>query len=427
WVAARAMALAASARRGPVHVNVPLHEPLVPAVVEPAPDLAYPHAEPRMPAGPGARQVEALAQVLSRARRGLIVSGPHDGGPPFAAAVRGLANRLGWPVLADGCSPLRSAVPEAGLWTYDSLLRAPAFAASHLPDVVVRFGATPTSKALGDLIASPAIERSVLVDPEGAWNDPAQRSTDVVAADEEAFCRALTEALPSAGGPRPWLEDWLSAEKRAAAAIGRALATTDELFEGRVFTELAGLLPAGATLYVGNSMPVRDLDSFFPAGTGVRVLANRGANGIDGLLSSGLGAAAVAAGPVVIVLGDLSLLHDIGGLAAVQAAGLRATVVLLNNDGGGIFSFLAQARLPEEGFERLFGTPHGLDFSIAARLFGLAHARVADWAGFREEVRRSLNGSGASMIEVRTDRRTNVTQHQAVWAHVAATSMEESS
>ena len=196
------------------------------------------------------------------------------------------------------------------------------------------------------------------------------------------------------------------------------LGADEEPFEGRVFAELAEILPDGATLYAGNSMPVRDLDTFFPSGArAIRFLSNRGANGIDGVVSSALGAAAGSDGPLVLVIGDLSFYHDLNGLLAAKRHGLRATIVLLNNDGGGIFSFLLQAAYPDV-FEELFGTPIGLDFADAARLYGASFARPEGWGAFREAVAAGLAGDGLSIVEVVTDRARNVAQHRAVWAAV---------
>ena len=186
-----------------------------------------------------------------------------------------------------------------------------------------------------------------------------------------------------------------------------------------MLAELAGLLPPGATLFAGNSMPVRDLDAFFPGGSRpVRFLANRGASGIDGVVSSALGASAVRPGPLVLVIGDLSFYHDMNGLLAARRFGLLATVVLLNNDGGGIFSLLPQAEDPEH-FEELFGTPHGLDFRYAAEMYGLVYHRVDCRDDFRAAVRESMASEGVTVLEDRTDRRANARLHRELWQGAA--------
>jgi len=203
-------------------------------------------------------------------------------------------------------------------------------------------------------------------------------------------------------------------------ALSDRLRAGAELFEGKMFAELAELLPDGALVYVGNSMPVRDLEVFWPAGpVGVRFLCNHGANGIDGMLSSGRGAAAVAPGPVVVVTGDLGFYHDMNGLLAAKRYGLDALIIVLNNDGGGIFSFLPQAACGPE-FEEFFATPHGLDFRHAAALYEGHFTRVGSWAEFRSAVRTGVDASGLRIIEVPTvDRQRNVELHRAMWSAVS--------
>jgi 2-succinyl-5-enolpyruvyl-6-hydroxy-3-cyclohexene-1-carboxylate synthase len=217
-----------------------------------------------------------------------------------------------------------------------------------------------------------------------------------------------------------WAAAWQAADRNTRAAIAARLDTLDELFEGKVFAELAALLPEGAILYAGNSMPIRDLDTFFPGGErAIRLLGNRGANGIDGVVSSALGASAAGAGPTVLVIGDISFYHDSNGLLASKLHNLNATIVLLNNDGGGIFSFLPQAADPEH-FEALFGTPHGLDFEPLAQVYGARYTRVASWPSFRAALRDGLAGGGLHIVEVPTDRDRNVVLHRELWPLVAA-------
>jgi 2-succinyl-5-enolpyruvyl-6-hydroxy-3-cyclohexene-1-carboxylate synthase len=285
----------------------------------------------------------------------------------------------------------------------------------------------------------------IVVDAGGEWNDPARLAAEFVHADPVLLCRAVLGALgapgavPSAPGTHEWLALWRRLGARARDAIRIRLDALAEPFEGKVFAELSELLPDGAVLYVGNSMPVRDLDTFFP-GTprAVRFLGNRGASGIDGLVSSalgvaaGLGAATLGAAttggrvpggatrsPVVLVIGDLAFYHDLNGLLAAKLYGLNATIVLINNDGGGIFSFLPQAGYPDY-FEALFGTPHGLDFRHAAGLYGASHALVESWEDFRARVREGISSEGLSIVEVRTARDRNVLLHREVWQAVEA-------
>jgi len=221
-----------------------------------------------------------------------------------------------------------------------------------------------------------------------------------------------------------WLDRWRDVNAAAGSALERHMCALDEAFEGRALSDVVASLPQTATMFVSSSMPVRDLDAF---GAGdarsIRVLSNRGANGIDGVVSSAMGAAAAnretGAGPLVLVIGDLALYHDMNGLLAAKLHELDATIVVINNDGGGIFSFLPQAA-HDEHFEKLFGTPHGLDFSPVAELYGAAYQRADDSASLRQAVTEAVSGRGLHIIEIRTDRARNVELHRDAWAAVAA-------
>ncbi len=429
-VACRAAATALRGPAGPVHINCPYREPLIPLPgPEPAtleqrpgdrPYVAVAHA----PRAPDAGLVAALAAELRVARRGLIVCGPQND-PALADALVRLAEALGYPILADPLSGLRRGPHDRALVLdcYDASLRDGDLVERFAPELVLRFGAMPTSKPLLLYLQRHGDCRQILVDGDGGWNEPTLLASDVVHAEPRLLCTALTAELPEPPpdvGTAAWAASWSAADRAAREAIAARLATLDELFEGKVFAELAALLPDGALLYAGNSMPVRDLDTFFAAGDrAVRVLANRGANGIDGVVSSALGAGAAGIGPLVLVIGDLSFYHDSNGLLAAAQHHLNATIILLNNDGGGIFSFLPQAA-DAEHFETLFGTPHGLDFQPLAQMYGARYTRVAAWGEFRSAVRAGIAEGGLHIVEVPTARDRNVTLHREIWRVVSA-------
>jgi 2-succinyl-5-enolpyruvyl-6-hydroxy-3-cyclohexene-1-carboxylate synthase len=246
----------------------------------------------------------------------------------------------------------------------------------------------------------------------------------VIPADPAAALSTMAACVRDEGA-RPdgtWREHWHSIDQLARCAIDASLASVDELFEGRALAEVVAAMPDGGTLMVGNSMPVRDLDTFARGDCRyLRLVANRGAHGIDGVVSSALGAAAIADGPVALVVGDLSFYHDMNGLLAARRHGLSATIVVLNNDGGGIFSFLPQAeQLAAETFEALFGTPIGLDVERAAQLYGAAYAGPTCWPAFQKAFKSAIAREGLSIIEIKTDRRRNVELHRMVAASVAA-------
>jgi 2-succinyl-5-enolpyruvyl-6-hydroxy-3-cyclohexene-1-carboxylate synthase len=337
---------------------------------------------------------------------------------------------------------------DAAIAHYDALLREPGFAREHAPDVVVRVGDLPVSKPLRTWLAGLDGIRQIALDPEGAWQDPASVVSDSIAADPAAALSALGSMLdasaertgPALAGPSTkaagnldvdWLASWRSADERSAEAILGVIAASG-LSEPAVASELGVLLPREATLFVASSMPVRDVETFWPVRTDPpRVLCNRGANGIDGTVSSAFGAAAAGPGPVVLLIGDVALAHDLGGLLAAKRLGHKLTIVLLDNEGGGIFDFLPiagspTARKPEpvsvdggssepDTYTRHISTPTGLDFARAASLYGLEHETVVNVAGFRAALERALEDPRSSMIEARTERAANVELHRQIW------------
>jgi 2-succinyl-5-enolpyruvyl-6-hydroxy-3-cyclohexene-1-carboxylate synthase len=431
----RAVASAWGAPAGPVHLNFAFREPLVPepealdaaAPAAPIPDrlspIPFPASDaPDAPEGPPptARAVQRVARMLRARRRGLILCGPDDAGPTFPDAVASLAAVTGYPILADPASGVRFGPHDRSrvLGAYDAFLRSPLLAANEIPEIVLQFGAALTSKAYHLYAARHREALHVAVDPAGAWRDPARRAREVIPADPALFARALADALARASEPLPgWGESFARAEAAARSALQRFDAA-GAISEGRLLAELVEGVPDGTVLYVGNSMPIRDLDHFAPpSAKRIRVLANRGANGIDGVISSALGASAASAAPLLAVVGDLSFHHDLNGLSALREGRARATIVVVNNDGGGIFSFLPIAR-HEDAFERYFGTPHGLDFEAACALYGVPYARPATWEALRSGVASSLAAGRSDVIEVRTDRAENRSLHQAAWAEV---------
>jgi len=421
-LAARAVSTALAEPRGPVHLNWPFREPLTPSRTALRPSTPAPIQVSNPYLAPTPSLVVTLAADLAQARRGLIVVGP-QGDADLPSAVARLAQRLVYPILADALSYLRRGEHDQThvIDTYDAFLRHEATAARLEPEVVIRIGALPTSKPLQQYLQRHSSARHILVDPSG-WRDPASLATDVLHVDPRLLCDALADAFAPGQRQRDWADLCIEVNAAARTAVDRHLQASDELFEGRVFAELASLLPDGALLYAGNSMPVRDLDTFLPTSSrALRCLANRGANGIDGVVSSALGAAAAGVGPVVLAIGDVSFYHDMNGLLAARKHGLDLVVVLLNNDGGGIFSFLPQAEsaFSFETFEQLFGTPHGLDFQPFVEGYAGHFVRVGHWRGFRASIQTALRRGGLQVIEVPTERQRNVSQHRAVWRAVA--------
>jgi 2-succinyl-5-enolpyruvyl-6-hydroxy-3-cyclohexene-1-carboxylate synthase len=410
WLRALAAQVADQSRwplAGPVHVNVPLREPLLPdgpwPALQAAPVAAVSY--PVMNLSPDAAL--SLASELAGGR-GLIVCGAGVFDPEFPAALADLAHKLGCPVLADPLANLRFGAQRNNtlLSRYDAFLRG---AAAPRPEWVLRFGAMPVSKSLQRFLDGLADVPQLLVDCGGRWPDPLHRASRLLRADPAALCRQLSELVERAASPS-WLVAFEAAEHRAAQ-----LAEREPPPEADVVRMLIELLPDGATLFCGNSMSIRDLDAYSGCGDkALRFVGNRGASGIDGNVSTALGLAAAGAAPLVALLGDLALYHDMNGLAA--ARGLDVVFVVLNNGGGGIFEYLPQAGLEE--FERGWLTPLELDFSHAAALYGLSYVKVDHGAGFSVALAAALEG-GAHLIEVRIDRAGSVTRHHAYWEAAA--------
>ena len=420
-LACRAWWTALEGRPGVVHLNFPLREPLVSDEPLPVADGGRPDGRPLVTRSLARQLAPADAQSLSvslaACRRGVVVAGRHERNTPLGEAAAEFCARAGWPLLADPLSGARRG--EAAVAHYDALLRDPSFAGAAKPDLVLRVGDLPTSKALRAWLASLRNVPQAVLDPEDHWQDPDSTLCRVFALEPAATLAALE--APSADPD--WLAGWRSADELAAEASLGVLAASP-LSEPTVAAELGVLLPQQATLFVASSMPVRDIETFWPTRDDPpRVLCNRGANGIDGTVSSAFGAAVASDGPVVLLIGDVALAHDIGGLLAASRLDLKLTIVLLDNGGGGIFDFLAvaasQVALTDDVYTRHIATPTGLDFAAAAELYSLDHEAVADVAAFRAALERALASPRSAIVEVRTQRTANVELHRRVWEAVA--------
>ncbi|WP_029420017.1 2-succinyl-5-enolpyruvyl-6-hydroxy-3-cyclohexene-1-carboxylic-acid synthase [Alicyclobacillus macrosporangiidus] len=416
-----------AAPAGPVHANWPFREPLVPPR-ESAPvrgGLAghRPGAPEAVYAAVSTPDPEAITRVASRlaeARRAVVVCGPWDD-PAVAPAVASLAAHWDVPILADPLSQVRVGRHDLGrvIDTYDTLLRGPS-AGRIRPDLVIRIGHPPVSKALGQWLGRHEDAFQVVVDVGDRWRDPFFSAGLVVQADPVAVCRALAEAHAAVHRPAEavaaqaaWSAAWREADLRARRAMDAALEAADDLFEGRVWTELAPLLPDGSTVFAGNSMPVRDLDSFLgKRPQALRVYGNRGASGIDGVVSTAAGVAA-AGEKTVLVIGDVSFYHDLGGLLAATRHGADLVVVVIHNDGGGIFSFLPQAEHQDTFIH--FRTPHGLTFQGAVEMYGARFTRASDWPSFRRAVAEGLDEGGVHVVLVPSADVDNVGLHRRVF------------
>jgi 2-succinyl-5-enolpyruvyl-6-hydroxy-3-cyclohexene-1-carboxylate synthase len=409
-LACRAWFTAVGGRPGPVHLNLPLREPLapVPDGTEPSDWTGRPDGRPWVERVTGpptldGSALDRLADKIATARRGVIVCGstPADIAEPAVM----LANRLGWPVLAEPTSGLRCGAHDRSnvVAHYDVLLRSQEFANEHTPDLVLRIGDTPTSKPLRAWLA---LARQVVIDPHSAWHEPTRAAETLLEADPVATVEALTRALDHRS---PAIDEtWTASWRRADAIVPPLLEQADEPFEPRAYCAIEPILPDGAQVWVSSSMAIRDVESYFPASPhAVRFLSNRGANGIDGVVSSAAGAALATGAPTWLLTGELALLHDVGGLLAAARAGAELHIVCVNNGGGGIFDFLPVAGQADPGpYVEHVATPSAVHLESLAALAGIGYrdARTA------EEIRTAAATPG--LVEIRTDRANNVRRHR---------------
>ncbi len=420
----------AAGRPGPVHLDLAFREPLVGRVrtLPAGRDGGRPWVEAAPVAAAADRAL--LDAVVRPARRGIVVAGaePGETPPATAAAALRIASALDWPLLLD--PRLRGALGGQGrrgavvVGSADAVLRDRATAAALRPDAVLHMGAPVASRVVGEWVAaSGAVE--VRVGAHG-WTDPSATAAVRVAAPASALVAHMgavdgAGALVAPATEQGWAARWADAEDAAQAAIDEVLGARDEVTEPGVARTVLATLDEGSVLVVSSSMPVRDLEWYGRPRGGVRVLANRGANGIDGVVSTAVGAALASGAPTVALVGDVAFLHDSNALVGVAGRGVDLTVVVVDNDGGGIFSFLPQAADPGGAtFEDLYGTPHGVDLRVLAAAHGLMTVEPAAAAEVGPAVRASLAAGGVRLVRVRTDRAANVAVHRELHDAVAS-------
>ena len=404
-----AEAMGWSGRRGPVHLNLSFRDPL-PGLPGPLPygrDEGAPWHQIALGLEEG---VSLIAPSLGRS--GLIVAG---GGVEDPESVLRLGERLGWPVLADHRSGCR--VPGRAVAHSDALIRSASFADTHVPDVVLHVGEAPASKVVNQWLATCGAQHIVAV-PRGRWIDP-DRVASLLAVDE-GLMAVLLDTVRANREPDPLRESWMAADAVAGRTVAELLDGDVTMSEPAVARAVVAAVPPGGVLVVSSSMPVRDVEWFGAGRADITVMANRGANGIDGVISTAVGAALVGA-PTVCLLGDVAFLHDSAGLVALARRTVDLTIVVVDNDGGGIFSFLPQAGvLPPADFERLFGTPHGTSIAALIRAHGISVVEAVKLDDLRACIADGGDGAGVRVVLVQTDRAANVAMHQQLNERVVA-------
>lgn len=406
-IAARVLA---TTPRGPVHLNAPFREPLVGSEAIPRDSVP---SGPRVSAPkwmPDPAELELVAARLREVERGVIVVGPRDPSPGFADAIAALSRATGYPVLADAASNVRfGRAAEQVISHYDALLRSESFRSAHRPELVLRFGGGLTPKSVMEYVAA---SEAIVFSDEGALHDPAHAASRIVVGDSTEAAKALAAAVQRA--PGAWFKSFAQAERTARREISSAV---NGFNEPLIAIETAASVPEGGALVLASSMPIRDVDAFASAQPRpFEVYANRGANGIDGTIATALGIAAATGKPTTLLIGDVAFLHDLGSLLTAKRSGVELTIVVVNNDGGGIFSFLPVSSATPD-FERLWGTPHGLQFRAAAEQFGAAYERCENAAALSAALQAPR---GLRVVEcIVRSRGENVSIHRAIFERVA--------
>jgi 2-succinyl-5-enolpyruvyl-6-hydroxy-3-cyclohexene-1-carboxylate synthase len=432
-LAARAADEACGTPVGPVHLNWPFREPLAPPPSRAGAEVAARTTAPATPNFSHAHRsaneedITTLSSLVRDYERGVICCGPMDADEGLVTALCDFSRAAGWPILADPVSQLRG-VRAPILSMGDGILRAPAFVSAMRPEVVLRVGETPVSKAQRLWIEKSEPDHLWWIDEGLHWGEPSHRATQITRGGGASLLALAAERLADLGGPsRDWCRAFESAESTAREALDSFLSDPANFCGLAAATHATRALAAGDTLFSSNSMSIRLLDLVHQGSSGrVRVLCNRGASGIDGVTSSALGVAAVSPKRTMLLTGDLALLHDLSGLLVARHETIDLVIVVLDDDGGGIFSFLPIAEQGEQvHFERLFGTPHGLDLSHVAALFGLGYSRATTADELDAAIASGFDRGGVQLVHVPLDKKSNEASFRAALAQVAARVDEE--
>lgn len=416
--AARAVRKAEQGNPGPVHLNFPFREPLLP-------DLSLDnlwgenHGSCYNVAYEGTKQLEqnqlkSLYAKIANKQKGLIVCGPQFN-QELGEQITLLSSRLKIPVLADPLSQLRSGKHEKAtiISTYDAIFKSEQLRNQLKPDYIIRFGAMPISKTYLFFLQEHEDVLQIVVEDYEDMREPTNHSSEFVFANGSSFCKELAQLSEKKQSTSDWLKNWQQMEEIATVTLSQT--DNEKLTEGEAVRELMSVIPDKSRVFVGNSMPIRDVDTFFfPTDKEVIVHANRGVSGIDGTVSSALGVAASTDQPVTLVIGDLSFYHDLNSLFAAKHYQLNITILLINNNGGGIFSFLPQVE-EKKHFEALFGTPLDISFEKAISMYEGNYKLVDTKQALKESLASAYKKGTLSVIEVQTDRNENVVWHRELW------------
>jgi len=418
-VAARGVANALDAPMGAVHLNFPLREPLIPNVT--AEDLFEFEERPNnfveVELGKNiltVAQYKKIAEKINKAKKGIIVVGQIDQ-EGFNEAVTKLANHIQFPILADPLSQLRSGSHDLSLVidSYDAILKDQEVVKYLEADCIIRIGAMPVSKPYMLYSKANIQAEQIVVDGASGWREPNMTATHMVFCDETTFCEDMMHFLEKKE-ISSYTARWVQFNKIAQEQM-KSVLTKEHLDESKLFALLEEIVPNDSVLFISNSMPIRDMDSFFQNNNkNIKVMANRGANGIDGVTSTALGVAVSLNQPLTYVVGDLTFFHDLNGLLAAKKYNIPVNIILINNNGGGIFSFLPQSK-HERNFELLFGTPLDLDFEHVVKMYGGNYEVITSWEQLKTNFKNEATPNRLNVFEIRTDRKLNEKEHRDIW------------
>jgi 2-succinyl-5-enolpyruvyl-6-hydroxy-3-cyclohexene-1-carboxylate synthase len=397
---------------GPVHLNFPFPEPLVDQ-----PDLAYPFLQREATnytayaSRPELSQetLADIAQKIQQCPHGVIILGVGNFPERMGALLQELSDRTGYPVLAEAIG-LRQ---PRFITHYDSFLRSPTFCHAHAPQLVLRFGGMPTSKSLSQWLGQHLNQWQEIAIGQ-TFSNPLGGNTYSLNCEPVIFLEALNQQLTRCSPSSWWKHNFLTAEAKATHITREFTKQVDYLWEGTIYQTLSDHLPLGTCLYVANSMPTRDLDTFFHSHQHIKVLANKGANGIDGTISSALGAAFHAPDPTVLICGDIAFYHDLNSLFTAHKYQIKLTILLLNNNGGGIFHYLAITQ-HDPPFTEFFSTPHNLDFAQLVSAFGCAYRLITNSLELKQEMELIPYQTGTKVLEIKIDPHHSCTLHHQLW------------
>lgn len=418
--ASRAVIKANSGNKGPVHLNFPFREPLIPNLSqqplwgEVTEQHHYSYESVKQVSEHG---LNYFLNEINDQTRGLIVCGPQTD-ENLAEQIVKLATEWQIPVVADPLSQVRSRIDGENVIIdgYDAIFKNEKIRTDLKPDYIIRFGAMPVSKSYLFFVNQHKDILKFVVENDSEAREPTNQQTKFIFANGASFCHQLREVSKEKVKSSSWLLDWQRKNDIVKKHVNNI--SSEVLTEGETVHHVLQHIPQLSRLFIGNSMAVRDLDTFFTVNNKqLFIHANRGVSGIDGVVSTALGVAAATDRHVTLIIGDLAFYHDLNGLLAATHYDINLTIVLINNGGGGIFSFLPQAK-ERKHFENLFGTPLQIDFKHSVKMYKGNYHLVKSKDDFTAQLEKSYKNRGLSVIEVKTDREENVKWHRTLWEKI---------